>query len=148
MILHFKGVVWNIWNAHEHVLESLRNNPRKYRTGHCNVDVCCCFLLLLICARLKESEPRKSLDETDDADDSSDDEQSYETPEEKRKHINLKMCRWQIVNVLLISCIWIVNRATIGFWKKTKATLQWIWSIEIGQKINGRRWRGRRRWYQ
>lgn len=36
--------------------------------------------------RLKVSEPRKSLDETDDAEESSDDERSYETPEEKRKH--------------------------------------------------------------
>lgn len=35
--------------------------------------------------RLQMSEPRKSLDETDDADESSDDERSYETPEEKRK---------------------------------------------------------------
>lgn len=31
------------------------------------------------------TQPRKSLDETDDADDSSEDERSYETPEEKRK---------------------------------------------------------------
>lgn len=35
--------------------------------------------------RLNTTEPRKSLDETDDADDSSDDERSYETPEEMRK---------------------------------------------------------------
>lgn len=42
-----------------------------------------CFCLF---NRLKVSEPRKSLDETDDADESSeDDERSYETPEEKRK---------------------------------------------------------------
>lgn len=38
--------------------------------------------------RLKESEPRKSLDETDDTVESSDDERSYETPEEKRKRFD------------------------------------------------------------
>lgn len=47
------------------------------------------------------SEPRKSLDETDDAEESSDDdERSYETPEERRKQkfilTNLFEDRWEI----------------------------------------------------
>ncbi|XP_055315461.1 protein phosphatase inhibitor 2 [Sitodiplosis mosellana] len=48
----------------------------------------------VLAERLKVSEPRKSLDETDDADESSEeDERSYETPEEKQRRLDFEKRR-------------------------------------------------------